>query len=396
MSFGKREATEAMVELGSKSKKLRMGMVGGGPGAFIGPVHRMAAELDGKTEMVAGAFSQTAERSRAAGEGFRIDPARAYANYQEMFQAECNRPDGIDFVVIVTPNHLHLPVALAAMEAGIPVMSDKPATATYEEALKLEAAVAISGLPYGLTHTYAGYGMVLEARAICAAGKLGTIRKVAVEYFQGWMSKAVETMGHKQAAWRADPAQNGPGGSIGDIGTHAFHLLEYVSGLQVTSINATLRTVVEGRRLDDDCNAFVRMNNGAAGTLACSQVASGELNDLRLRIYGENGSIHWRQQDPNYLTVKWLDGPEEIHHAATGHLSDQARTVFRTPAGHPEGYIEAFAVLYREFADAVEKWKQGNANPLPSTLPGIVAGVRGMRFIERVIESNRKEGWVEF
>ena len=380
----------------AEPRKLRMGMVGGGPGAFIGPVHKMAAELDGTIELVAGAFSQSAERSRAAGEGFRIDPARAYGDYREMFRAERERPDGIDFVVIATPNHLHLPVAVAALEAGIPVMSDKPATATYEEALALEAAVSKSGLPYGLTHTYAGYGMVREARAICASGKLGAIRKVAVEYFQGWMTRAVETTGHKQASWRADPAQNGLGGAIGDIGTHAFHLLEYVTGHQVTSMNVVLRSVVEGRRLDDDCNAFVRMSNGAAGTLACSQVAAGELNEVRLRIYGEIGSIDWRQQDPNRLMVKWTDGPEEVHHAAAGYLSESARSVFRVPPGHPEGYIEAFAVLYREFADALIAWKAGEKNPLPATLPGIVAGVRGMRFIERCIASSNKEGWVDF
>lgn len=387
-----------MTELRARTaeRKLRMGMVGGGPGAFIGPVHRMAAELDGKTELVAGAFSQAAERSREAGERFGIDPKRAYANYEQMIESERSREDGIDFVVIATPNHLHLPVAVAALDAGIPVMSDKPATATYDEALKLEAAVARAGLPYGLTHTYAGYAMVREARSICATGKLGAIRKVAVEYFQGWMSKAIETSGHKQAAWRADPAQNGMGGSIGDIGTHAFHLLEYVTGLQVTEINAMLRRVVPGRKLDDDCSAFVRMSNGAAGTLACSQVAAGELNELRLRVYGENGSLEWKQTDPNRLVVRWLDRPEEIHHAATGYLSNDARAVARVPAGHPEGYIEAFAVLYREFAEALMAWKHGKADPIPATLPGIVAGVRGMRFIERAIESDRRQAWVDF
>jgi predicted dehydrogenase len=381
---------------GSANRKLRMGMVGGGPGAFIGPVHRIAAELDGKIQLVAGAFSQSAEGSRAAGESFGIDPARAYASYQEMIEAERTRPDAIDFIVIATPNHLHLPVAAAALQAGIPVMSDKPATASYDEALELQAAVAKAGLPYGLTHTYAGYAMVREARSICAAQRLGPIRKVAVEYFQGWMSKPIETTGHKQATWRADPAQNGMGGSIGDIGTHAFHLLEYISGLQVTAINAMLRSVVPGRRLDDDCSAFIRMNNGACGTLACSQVAAGELNELRLRIYGEDGSLEWRQTDPNRLIVKWLDGPEEIHHAAAGYLSGDARAVARVPAGHPEGYIEAFAVLYREFADALIAWKQGRPDPLPPTLPGIVAGVRGMRFIDRAFESSRLQGWVEF
>jgi len=380
----------------TESRKLRMGMVGGGPGAFIGPVHRIAAELDGRIELVAGAFSQSAERSREAGVRFHIDPARAYADYRQMIEAERKRADGIDFVAIVTPNHVHLPVALAALEAGIPVMSDKPATATYEEVLKLEAAVEKSGLPYGLTHTYAGYAMVREARAMCAAGKLGAIRKVAVEYFQGWLSGPLETTGHKQAAWRADPAQSGAGGAIGDIGTHAFHLLEYISGLKVTSINATLRSVVPGRRLDDDCSAFVRLSNGAAGTLACSQVAAGEMNDPQIRIYGEKGSLAWRQQDPNRLIVKGLDRPEEILHAAMSYLSADALAVARVPAGHPEGYLEAFAVLYREFADALVAWKQGQGNPLPATLPGIEAGVRGMRFIERAIESNRKEGWVEF
>jgi predicted dehydrogenase len=380
----------------AEQRKLRMGMVGGGPGAFIGPVHRIAAEMDGKIELVAGAFSQSAERSRAGGGTYKIDPARAYADYREMIAAESKRADGIDFVSIVTPNHMHLPVALAALEAGLPVMSDKPATMNYEEALTLEAAVKKSGLPYGLTHTYSGYGMVREARALCASGKLGKIRKVAVEYFQGWMTKDVENSGHKQAAWRADPAQNGRGGCIGDIGTHAFHLLEYVSGIEVTGMNATLRTVVEGRRLDDDCNAIVRMANGATGTVCASQVAAGDLNEMRLRIYGENGSLDWRHLDANRLRVKWQDGPEEIRHAATGYLSESARNTFRVPAGHPEGYLEAFAVLYREFADGLLAWKQGQANPLPATLPGIAAAVRGMRYIERTIESSRTESWVEF
>lgn len=380
----------------TEGRKLRMGMVGGGPGAFIGPVHRIAAELDGKIELVAGAFSQSAERSRAAAASYHIDAARAYSDYKEMIEAERKRADGIDFVAIVTPNHLHLPVAQAALDAGIPVMCDKPATATLDEALKLAEVVAKARIPYGLTHTYAGYSMVRQARAMCARGELGTIRKVAVEYFQGWLSKPIETSGHKQAEWRTDPERSGKGGAIGDIGTHAFHLLEYVSGLQVTAMNATLRHVVPGRNLDDDCNAFVRLSNGAEGTLACSQVAAGEMNEMRLRIYGEIGSLDWRQQDPNRLIVKWLDKPEEIYHAAAGYLSSDSLAVVRVPSGHPEGYLEAFAILYREFADALVAWKQGSAKPLPDTLPGIEAGVRGMRFIDRVIESNRRESWVEF
>jgi predicted dehydrogenase len=376
--------------------KLRMGMVGGGPGAFIGPVHKMAAELDGRIELVAGAFSQSAERSIAAGKGFGIEPGRAYADYREMLSAERQRPDAIDFVVIASPNYLHLPVAKAALEAGFAVVSDKPATATYEEALALEVAVTGSGLPYALTHTYAGYALVREARAICASGRLGRIRKVAVEYLQGWLSTPLENTGQKQAAWRSDPALNGPGGCIGDIGVHAFHLVEYVTGLDVTSLNAALRSVVPGRRLDDDCNALLRLENGASGVLMASQVAAGEGNGLRIRVYGENGSIDWRQEDPNRLRVKGLDGLEEIRHAAGSYLGSDARAVTRLPGGHPEGFIEAFAVLYREFADALIAWGQGQANPIPATLPGIRAGVRGMRFIERAIESSRTESWVEF
>ncbi len=373
-----------------------MGMVGGGPGAFIGPVHKMAAELDGRIELVAGAFSQSPEKSRLAGHAFRIDPARAYASYGEMLAVERARPDPIDFVVIATPNSTHLPVAKAALEAGFPVMSDKPATAFYPEVLELEKVVAKSGLPYGITHTYAGYALVREARSLFATNQLGPIRKVAVEYLQGWLSQPLEATGQKQAAWRSDPALNGPGGCIGDIGVHAFHLLEYVTGLKVASLYSTLRSVVPGRKLDDDCTALLRLNNGAAGTLMASQIATGEGNGLRLRVYAENGSIDWRQEDPNYLHVKWADRPEEIRHAAAGYLGADARAVTRLPGGHPEGYIEAFAVLYREFAEALEAWKQGAANPLPATLPGIEAAVRGMRFIERGIESSRQQAWLDF
>ena len=380
----------------SQQRKLRMGMVGGGPGAFIGPVHRIAAELDGKIELVAGAFSQSPERSRIAGESFRIDPGRAYASYQEMMEAERRRTDPIDFVAIVTPNHLHLPVAAAALAAGFPVMSDKPATATYTEVVELEKLVAESGLPYGLTHTYAGYGLVREARAICATGQLGKIRKIAVEYLQVWLSRPIEATGQKQAAWRSDPARNGPGGCIGDIGVHAFHLLEYVTGLKVTSLNASLLSVVPGRRVDDDCTALLRLDNGAGGALMASQIAAGEGNGLRLRVYGEAGSLDWKQEDPNRLRLKWLEGPEEIRHAAGSYLSEDARAVTRLPGGHPEGYLEAFAVLYREFADALIAWKNGQADPLPATLPGIIAGVRGMRFIDRAIESSQRKNWIEF
>ena len=380
----------------AENRKLRMGLAGGGPGAFIGPVHRIAAELEGRIELVAGAFSSSPEKSRAAGESFRIDLSRAYASYEEMLRAEKARKDGIDFVVIATPNNLHLPMARAALEAGIPVVSDKPATATYAEVLELEKVVAKAGLPYALTHTYAGYALVRDARALCASGELGEIRKVVVEYLQGWLSQPLEKTGQKQAGWRVDPALSGPGGSIGDIGTHAFHLVEYVTGLQTTAIHGTLRSVVGGRRVDDDCTALLKLNNGAAGVLMASQIATGELNGLRLRVYGEKASLSWAQEDPNRLRIRQLDGREEIRHAGGPYLNADARAVTRLPGGHPEGYLEAFAVLYREFADAFEAWRGGNKNPLPPTLPGIVAGVRGMRFIDRTIESNKRGEWLEF
>jgi predicted dehydrogenase len=256
--------------------------------------------------------------------------------------------------------------------------------------------VAKAGLPYGLTHTYAGYQMVRDARAICASGELGEIRKVAVEYLQGWLSQPLESMGQKQAGWRVDPAVSGPGGCIGDIGTHAFHLLEYVTGLDVTAVQATLRSVVAGRKVDDDCTALLKMSNGAESVLMASQIAAGEGNGLRIRVYGEKASVHWEQETPNTLAIRRNSGPDETRHAGMQYLANDARAVMRLPGGHPEGYIEAFAVLYREFADWVTAWKAGDETKAPATLPGIRAGVRGMRFIERAIESNKSGGWVEF
>ncbi len=378
------------------NRKLRMGMVGGGSGAFIGPVHKMAAELDGRIQLVAGAFSQSAQRSKEAGAGFGVEAERSYADYATMFELERQRPDGIDFVAIATPNYLHLPIAEAALRAGIAVMSDKPATATYGEVLALEAAVASSGLLYGLSHVYAGYPLVREARSLCASGRLGKIRKVAVEYLQGWLSKPIEATGQKQAAWRSDPKLNGPGGCVADIGTHAFHLVEYVTGLAVTRLNAELRAVVPGRRVDDDCNMLLQLQDGVAGTLMASQVATGEGNGLRLRVYGEEGGLDWRQECPNQLHVRWLNGLEETWHAGGSYLGSDALAATRLPGGHPEGYIEAFAVLYREFGDALLSWRKGEGQTLPPTLPGIEAGVRGMRFIERAIESSKTQCWVSF
>ena len=364
--------------------KLKMAMVGGGPGAFIGPIHRIAAELDGQIALTAGAFSSDAGRSREAGEHYRIDAARAYADFNALIAAETQRPDGVDFVAIVTPNHLHLPAARAALAAGLPVISDKPATATLDEALELRRIVRASGKPYALTYTYSGYPLVREARARIAAGALGTIRKVVVEYPQGWL--AAEAAG-KQAEWRVDPARSGLGGCIGDIGVHAFHLAEFVTGLTVTELLADLAAVVPGRLLDDDCTVLLRFDNGARGVLMASQISVGERNGLRLRVYGERGGIDWRQESPNSFVLHHGDGRTEIVQAGDAALGPDAKAASRTPGGHPEGYLEAFANLYADFAQLL----RGGAAPL---LPGIEDGVRSMAFIATAVDASRRgAGW---
>ncbi|NWK98691.1 oxidoreductase [Sphingobium lactosutens] len=362
-----------------------MGMVGGGPGAFIGPVHRIAAELDGAIALAAGAFSSDAARSRDAGQRYRIDAARAYADLDTMIAAETGRDDGIDFLSIVTPNHLHLPAAKAALAAGLPVLSDKPATATLDEALELRHLVRASGQPYALTYTYSGYPLVREARARIAAGGLGKIRKVVVEYPQGWL--AGEASG-KQAEWRVDPARSGLGGCIGDIGVHAFHLAEFVTGLSVTELLADLAAVVPGRALDDDCTVLLRFDNGARGVLMASQIAVGERNGLHIRVYGETGGLDWRQESPNALILHHGNGRTEIIQAGDTALGPDARIASRTPGGHPEGYLEAFANLYADFARLL----RGEPAPL---LPGIDDGVRSMAFISTAVDASaRQAGWV--
>lgn len=363
-----------------------MGMIGGGPGSFIGPIHRIAAELDREIELVAGCFSSDPGRSREAGESYRIDPARAYPSLEAMLKAEKNRVDGIDFVSIVSPNFHHLPAARAALAAGVPVISDKPATATLAEARALAGCVAAAGLPYGLTHTYSGYPLVREARARVAAGALGTIRKIVVEYTQGWL--AGEAAG-KQAEWRVDPAKSGPGGCIGDIGTHAFQLAEFISGLKVTQILADLGAVVQGRPVDDDCTVLLRFENGARGVLLASQIEVGEMNGLRIRLYGEKGGMVWKQETPNTLTLHTLDGRTESVHAGGAQLGPDAVNRTRTPTGHPEGYLEAFANIYRDFAALL----RGEGAPL---LPGIDDALRGMTFIDTAVAASRdRSGWVE-
>ena len=374
---------------------VRLGMVGGGAGSFIGPVHRMAAELDGRIRLVAGAFSSDPQRSREAGAQYGVEPARAYASYTEMFAQERRRDDAIDFVAIVTPNHLHLPVATAALEQGFHVLSDKPATATLAEGLALRDAVHRSGRLYGLTYTYTGYGLVREARALCARGELGTIRKVVCEYTQGWLAERLEATGQRQAAWRADPAQAGIGGCIGDIGVHAFNLLEFVTGLRVTSLAAQLSRVVPGRVLDDDCNILLRLENGAPAVLIASQVAAGERNGLALQVYGERGGLRWAQEDPNRLTVTAVDGDTRILHAGTNApaLGDVARAAFRLPLGHPEGCIEAFANIYRDFAAAI--LTGDTASLAHSAVPTIDEGVRGMAFVDAAVRSSQaNSAWI--
>ena len=365
-------------------RRLRMGMIGGGPGSFIGPIHRIAAELDREIELVAGVFSSDAARSAQAGESYRIDPTRAYPDLDAMFAAERARADGIDFVAIVTPNHHHLPAARAALAAGLPVISDKPATATLAQARELAGHVAAAGLPYALTHTYSGYPLVREARARIVAGALGAIRKVVVEYPQGWL--AGEASG-KQAEWRVDPAKSGPGGCIGDIGTHAFQLAEFISGLKVTEILADLGAVVPGRPVDDDCTVLLRFENGARGVLLASQIEVGEMNGLRIRLYGEKGGLVWKQEVPNTLTLHTLDGRTEVIHAGGAQLGPDAASRTRTPTGHPEGYLEAFANIYRDFAAVL----RGEAAPL---LQGIEDALRGMTFVDTAVTASKaRAGW---
>src|ERR1700722_3323795 len=376
-----------------QGRRLRMGMVGGGPGAFIGPVHRMAAELDGAIELVAGAFSQDAARSRQAGVTYGISPERAYASFEQMMEQESKREDAIDFVCIVTPNHLPLPVAVAALEHGFHVMSDKPATATLEEAQALEAVVRRTGLLYALTFTYTGFPLVRGGRLMARGGALGQIRKAVVQYSQGWLSDSPETKGQKQAVWRSDPAQSGLGGAIGDIGVHAFNLLEYVSGRRVAEICADLSSVIAGRALDDDCNVLLKLDNGAPGVLFVSQIAAGDRNDLQLHLYGEKGGLHWWQENPNYLDVNWIGKPSQTLHAGGDYLSPSTRADFRLPVGHPEGLLEAFANIYRDFANAVRARFSDPSAQLTELVPGIRDGVRSMAFVERAVTKSRA-GWV--
>ena len=375
-------------------ERIRYGMVGGGEGAFIGAVHRMAAALDGDYDLVCGAFSSDAARSQRSGEALGLHPARTYPTLEALLAGEAALPEDerMEVLAIVTPNHLHAPAAIAALDAGFHVMSDKPMALDLAESLAIEAAVERSGRLYGLTFTYSGYPLVEEARARVARGDLGKIRLVQVEYSQGWLSEPIELGGQKQADWRTDPARSGPGGCLGDIGTHAFQLAEHVSGLAVEQISAELTTHVPGRRLDDDIAALLRLEGGARGTLKASQIAAGDENGLRIRIHGEKGGLDWSQMEPNTLTIRWVDRPAEIVRAGGPGLDPSTAAMLRTPSGHPEGYIEAFANLYRSFARAV---RPGATRPpargTPGGFPGISDGLRTMTFIEAMIENSAGE-----
>ncbi|PCI46029.1 MAG: oxidoreductase [Alphaproteobacteria bacterium] len=366
-----------------------MGMVGGGKGAFIGAVHRMAAALDGEIELVCGAFSQDPSRSVESGRILGLDDNRIYGNYQQMFAREARLPkdEAMEFVVIVTPNHLHFPIACAALEAGFHVLCDKPATSKLSDAETLQDLIGQTGKLYGLTYSYSGYPMVEEARQRIASGQFGKIRRIMVQYAQGWLSKAVEKSGNKQAIWRLDPDQAGQSCCMGDIGTHAFHLAEYVSAMRVSEICADIGPSVADRVLDDDGTVLLRFTNGARGSLMASQICVGEENALKLQIYGEEGSLNWSQQEPNTLILKWHDRPHEIIRSGGVGLSRPAQAMCRLPAGHPEGYLEAFANIYRAFADGIRQFpERGELN-----FPGIDDGVRGMKFVETVVTSSSSD-----
>jgi len=381
-------------------RKLRMGMIGGGPGAFIGAIHRMAAIMDGEIELVCGVFSSDPQKSKQAGEDLNIDPKRVYSSYEEMIQKEAKlgEKEKMDFASIVTPNHLHFAPSTLALQNGFHVVLDKPMTFDLDEAKKLRQVVRESGKYFCLTHTYTGYPMIKEAREQVRQERLGTIRKVFVNYPQGWLSNFLEASDNKQASWRTDPSKSGKAGVMGDIGTHAFNLAEYITGLEVSKICADINIVVKGRKLDDDGAVFLKFNNGASGVLMASQIMAGEENNLTIQVYGEKGGLEWKHGDPNSLLLKWPDEPMQTLRAGSGYLSEIAKHNTRTPAGHPEGFIEAFANHYRNFALCVKASIEGK-KPKAEWLdfPGIEDGVRGMAFIENVIESGKSEKkWSEF
>lgn len=384
-----------------KNRKLRMGMVGGGTDAFIGAIHRLAAFMDNQIELVCGCFSVNPEISKKSGQLYFLPEHRVYNTYQEMFEKEAQLPEGerMDFVSIVTPNFVHFAPAMMALDNGFNVVLDKPITFTLDEALKLKEKIAETGLTFALTHTYSGYPAVKQAKQMVAEGRFGKIRKIFVEYPQGWLSSKLEDTGNPQASWRTDPKRSGKAGCMGDIGTHAHHLVEYITNLKVTEICADLNVFVPNRLLDDDGAAFLRFDNGAQGVLMATQIAAGEENALKIRAYGEKGGFEWNQHEPNSLMLKWAEQPMQVMRVGTSMDTNVAAHNTRTPGGHPEGYLEAFANIYRNFALTVRA-KANGEQPTPEMLdfPGVEDGIRGMQFIDTVVSAgyNDEVKWVKF
>ncbi|MAQ76148.1 MAG: oxidoreductase [Aquimarina sp.] len=371
--------------------RLKMGMVGGGMGSFIGDVHRKAASIDGMIELVCGAFSSNKEKSIASAKELGISGNRAYGSFEEMIEKESLLPEDkrMDFVAIVTPNHMHFPPAKLALEKGFHVICDKPVTLTLEEALELEKVVQSSGKVFALTHNYTGYPMVKQAKAMIAKGDLGDLRKINIQYLQGWLATAVEKTGQKQASWRVDPEKSGIGGALGDIATHAENLAEYITGTKIKELAADLTAFGDGRVLDDDGNVLLRFENGAKGILTFSQIATGEENNLGIRVYGTKGSLAWYQENPNELTLYWLDKPKQIYTPGGNGTYPESSDYVRIPAGHPEGYLEGFATIYRSFAKELNSLKNGKPLSKQPDFPTIFDGVRGMQFIYAAVESNK-------
>lgn len=377
---------------GKRDGRIRLGMVGGGEGAFIGAVHRIASRIDDHYVFVAGALSSTAEKAKRSGAALGLDPNRAYPDFETMAREEAKRPDGIEAVSIVTPNHMHAGPALAFLKAGIHVICDKPLTTSLKEAKALQAAAKKSGLIFAVTHNYTGYPMVRQARAMVKSGELGEIRVVQVEYPQDWLAEPLEKTGQKQADWRTDPKRSGAGGCIGDIGTHAYNLADFITGLSVDELSAELTTFVKGRKLDDNTQILLRYANGARGSLWASQVAIGNENNLRIRVYGTKGGIAWSQENPNYLHVSPIGKPTYTITRSGAGSGPEAGRVSRIPPGHPEGYLEGFANIYTEVAHAIHAARKGKKADKAVTFPTVDDGVKGLAFIEAAVSSSQKNG----
>ena len=379
-------------------KKLKMGMIGGGMGSFIGAIHRNAAFLDNCIELACGSFSSDFNNSLETGKNLFLDPSRIYKTYDEMIEKESSldERDRMDFVSIVTPNHLHFDPAIKALNNGFPVIIDKPMTFDSIQAESLVKKVNETKLPFAVTHTYTGYPMVKEAKSIISSGKIGKLRKVAVEYPQGWLTSSLEKTENKQASWRTDPSKSGKAGSMGDIGTHAANMVEYITGNKITKLYSRVNTVVEGRLLEDDGNVLISLENGIEGNLMTSQIATGEENDLKIRVWGDKGGVEWKHSIPNTLLLKLDGNPTQIYRAGVdnSYLSDFALANCRTPSGHPEGFIEAFANIYRNFSFSVNNYKNSREDDILYDFPTVEDGLRGMKFIDAVIESSNSSKWI--